>query len=215
MGCGRVGAHTATHLDTVGHSVAVIDRNPDAFRRLGTSFGGTMIEGIGFDKETLEAADITEAYAFASVSSGDNSNILSARTAREVYGVPHVVARIYDPRRAAVYQRMGIPTVATVNWTSDQILRRMLPAGTSPHYTDNSGTIHMTEITIHRSWVGHSVSSLEKRCGARIAFLSRLGEGMLPTPDTLLQDGDVAFVVMYRDDESIVEAVISGDRAPQ
>ncbi len=114
MGCGRVGATLARSLEDRGHTVAVIDQNPDAFRRLGAGFEGTTVTGVGFDRDTLVEAGIEHAYAFAAVSSGDNSNILAARVARETFGVSNVVARIYDPGRAEVYQRLGIPTVATV-----------------------------------------------------------------------------------------------------
>src|ERR1035437_2246445 len=124
MGCGRVGSTLALSLERQGHDVAVIDSNSAAFR------------GLGFDRDTLIEAGVENAYAFAAVSSGDNSNILAARVARETYGVEHVVARIYDPGRAAIYQRLGIPTVGTVRWTSDQMLRRLLPQGSVPEHTD-------------------------------------------------------------------------------
>src|SRR5262245_37927285 len=123
MGCGRVGSTLARAVEDRGHSVAIIDSNPDAFRRLGPTFSGDKITGMGFDQSVLEAANIAEAGAFAAVSSGDNSNIISARVARETFGIDNVVARIYDPGRAEVYQRLGIPTVATVKWTADQVLR--------------------------------------------------------------------------------------------
>src|SRR3954451_15804197 len=126
MGCGRVGSTIAHSLEAAGHSVAVVDQDGGAFRRLGPDFHGRQITGVGFDRDTLLEAGIQEAYAFAAVSSGDNSNILAARVARETFGVSKVVARIYDPGRAEVYQRLGIPTVATVRWTADQMARRLL-----------------------------------------------------------------------------------------
>ena len=127
MGCGRVGSALAQTLEEQGHTVAVIDQDPTAFRRLGSGFAGRRVTGVGFDQDTLREAGIEEAGAFAAVSSGDNSNIIAARVAREMFGVENVAARIYDPRRAEVYQRLGIPTVATVRWTADQMLRRLLP----------------------------------------------------------------------------------------
>ena len=127
MGCGRVGSTLAHILEERGHSVAVIDQDPEAFRKLRSSFKGNKITGIGFDQRVLEDAGIREAAAFAAVSSGDNSNVIAARVVRESFGVDRVAARIYDPRRADVYQRLGIPTVATVRWTADQMLRRLLP----------------------------------------------------------------------------------------
>ena len=114
MGCGRVGSTLARSLEERNHTVSVIDSNADSFRRLGPSFGGVKVLGIGFDQEVLKEAGIDKADAFAAVSSGDNSNIIAARVARESFGIQKVVARIYDPGRAEVYQRLGITTVATV-----------------------------------------------------------------------------------------------------
>ena len=139
MGCGRVGSTLARSLEDRNHTVSVIDSNPDAFRRLGPSFNGDKITGYGFDQAVLTKAGIQRADAFAAVSSGDNSNIIAARVARETFGIQQVVARIYDPGRAEVYQRLGITTVATVKWTADQVLRRILPAGAEPDFRDPSG----------------------------------------------------------------------------
>ena len=155
MGCGRVGASLARAIERAGHAVAVIDQDESSFRRLGTSFEGRTVTGVGFDRDTLRQAGIGEAYAFAAVSSGDNSNILAARVAREKFGVENVVARIYDPGRAEIYQRLGIPTVATVKWTSDQMLRRLLPQGHVPEHVDPSGRIAIAEI---------STSNTKARC---------------------------------------------------
>src|SRR5919206_2638851 len=160
MGCGRVGSTLAHILETQGHTVAVIDRSAEAFRRLGPDFEGQRVTGFGFDRETLHEAGIEKAGAFAAVSSGDNSNIISARVARETFGVENVVARIYDPGRAEVYQRLGIPTVATVRWTSDQMLRRLLPKGAAPLFRDPSGRVVLAEVPVHRGWVGRRVDAI-------------------------------------------------------
>src|SRR3954447_11314555 len=149
MGCGRVGSTLAHSLEAQGHDVAVVDQDETAFRRLGSAFEGRRVTGIGFDRDTLNEAGIDKAYAFAAVSSGDNSNILAARVARETFGVEHVVARIYDPGRAMVYQRLGIPTVATVRWTSDQMLQLLLPQGSVPSLTDPSGRVVVAEVPVH------------------------------------------------------------------
>jgi len=133
MGCGRVGASLALALERGGHSVAVIDASQDSFRRLGSAFHGQTVKGMGFDREVLRQAGIEHAGAFAAVSSGDNSNILAARVVRETFGVTNVVARIYDQRRAAVYERLGIPTVAPVAWMADQMLSRLLPGDHPKH----------------------------------------------------------------------------------
>ncbi len=210
MGCGRVGASLARALERVGHDVAVIDQEQSAFRRLGTGFEGQRVLGVGFDRDTLREARIGDAYAFAAVSSGDNSNILAARVAREKFGVENVVARIYDPGRAEIYQRLGIPTVATVKWTSDQVLRRLLPQGHAPEYSDPSGKIVIAEIPVATTWVGHRHSEVEGATGGRVTFFTRLGEGVLPTPDTVHQDGDLIHLALRRDQLAAAERILDG-----
>jgi trk system potassium uptake protein TrkA len=208
MGCGRVGSTLAHILESQGHSVAVIDSNESAFRRLGTSFTGRRITGIGFDRDTLREAGIEEAQAFAAVSSGDNSNILAARVARETFGIENVVARIYDPGRAEVYQRLGIPTVATVRWTANQMLRRLLPKGATPDHQDPSGKVVVAEVPVNDAWVGERISRIESDSGARVAYLTRLGEGLLPETDTVFQDGDLLHMLSYEDDLDRVTEVL-------
>lgn len=212
LGCGRVGSLLADRLDEAGHAVAIVDQDPDSFRRLGHHFSGTTVKGIGFDRETLEKAGIERAHAFAAVSSGDNTNILAARVARETYGVEHVVARIYDPRRAEVYQRLGIPTVATVSWTAGQIMRRLLPLDGLEEYRDASGQVALTEMPVHASWFGHAVSDIDMATGARVAFLSRLGSGVLPTAQTVLQDGDIVHILTPVADTDRVQQILAGTR---
>nr|WP_203607636.1 TrkA family potassium uptake protein [Streptomyces sp. SID11385] len=209
MGCGRVGSALAQTLEQQGHTVAVVDRDPTAFRRLGSGFGGRRVTGIGFDQDTLREAGIEEAGAFAAVSSGDNSNIIAARVAREMFGIEHVAARIYDPRRAEVYQRLGIPTVATVRWTADQMLRRLLPSGAEPLWRDPTGAVELAEVYATEAWIGQKVSRLQEETGVRVAFLTRLGEAMLPTSQTVVQDGDLVHVMMRSDDVERVEAAFA------
>ncbi|SEN36180.1 potassium channel family protein [Actinacidiphila rubida] len=209
MGCGRVGSTLAYSLEQQGHTVAVIDQDPTAFRRLGPGFGGRRVTGVGFDQDTLREAGIEEAGAFAAVSSGDNSNIIAARVAREMFGIENVAARIYDPRRAEVYQRLGIPTVATVRWTADQMLRRLLPSGAEPLWRDPSGGVQLAEVHTSPAWVGHKVSRLQEETGVRVAFLTRLGEAMLPTSQTVLQEGDLVHAMMRTDGVAEVEAAFA------
>jgi trk system potassium uptake protein TrkA len=195
MGCGRVGSTIAHILEDQDHSVAVIDQDPDAFRKLTASFKGSKITGIGFDREVLIEAGIERADAFAAVSSGDNSNVIAARVVRESFGIGRVVARIYDPRRAEVYQRLGIPTVATVRWTADQMLRKLLPEGAEPLWRDPTGAIVLAEVAYSDHWLGEKATALEESARTRIAFISRLGEAMIPGPSTVLQEGDVLHVI--------------------
>lgn len=199
MGCGRVGSTLAVALEERGEQVCVIDQDESAFRRLGPTFEGRRVTGVGFDRETLVRAGIRDAYAFAAVSSGDNSNILAARVARETFDVDHVVARIYDPARAEIYQRLGIPTVATVRWTADQVLRRLVPQGAVQLHTDPSGRVTLAEVPPHRSWIGSPLRVIEAETGARVAYLTRLGEGMLPAADTVLQEGDLLQILAPTD----------------
>jgi trk system potassium uptake protein TrkA len=206
MGCGRVGSTLARSLEDRSHDVSVIDTNPDAFRRLGPSFNGTKVTGIGFDQGVLERAGISRADAFAAVSSGDNSNIIAARVARETFGIQQVVARIYDPGRAEVYQRLGITTVATVKWTADQVLRRLLPAGAEPDFRDPSGTIRVDQVPLNEAWVGKRTVKFQEESGSRIAWIDRLGEGMLPTRETVMQEGDLLHLVMREENADRVYA---------
>lgn len=213
MGCGRVGSSLARNLERIGHSVAIIDQNPAAFRRLGPDFRGEQITGVGFARETLSRAGIEDAGAFAAVSSGDNSNIISARVARETFAVPHVVARIYDPKRAEVYERLGIPTVATVPWTTHRLLSVLLGDKHVEDWRDPSGSVALVQIRIDEDWIGRRVSELETATGARVAFLTRFGKGMLPTASTIIQDGDLVHVLVTDDIADAVESVAG--RAPE
>lgn len=194
MGCGRVGAMLAKGLEKRGHSVAVIDVNVDAFRRLGNDFHGTTVKGVGFDRQVLEEAGIRRADAFAAVSSGDNSNILAARVVREIYHIENVVARIYDQGRAAVYERLGIPTVATVPWTTDRLLNVLTRETETTKWRDPSGNVGVTELPLHEEWAGHRVTALEQATGGRVAFLIRFGSGLLPDAKTVIQAGDQVYL---------------------
>ncbi|GLY55055.1 TrkA family potassium uptake protein [Lentzea sp. NBRC 102530] len=194
MGCGRVGASLARALERLDHQVAVIDKDAQSFRRLGSDFHGQQVVGNGFDRNVLIEAGVERAGAFAAVSSGDNSNIISARVARETFGVEHVVARIYDHKRAAVYERLGIPTVATVPWSTDRFLRMLLPEGASTAWRDPSGTVAVLPIEVAEEWVGRPVLELEGAIGARVAFLMRFGTGVLPDAKTTVQADDTIYV---------------------
>jgi trk system potassium uptake protein TrkA len=214
MGCGRVGSTIAHILEHQDHSVAVIDQDPDAFRRLTASFKGSKITGIGFDRDVLIEAGIEHADAFAAVSSGDNSNVIAARVVRESFGISRVVARIYDPRRAEVYQRLGIPTVATVRWTADQMLRKLLPEGAEPLWRDPTGAIVLAEVAYSDRWLGEKVTALEESARTRIAFISRLGEAMIPGPSTVLQEGDVLHVIIEERDLERITGAFARPAAP-
>jgi len=197
-GCGRVGSSLASSLERLGHSVVVIDKSAKAFERLKVDYGGKRIVGFAFDREVLEEAGIREAEAFASVTSGDNSNIVSARVAKEHYRVPHVVARIYDPRRAQIYQRLGIQTVATVRWTTDQVLRSIIPDEVPVEYTVDNGEVIVTGLPVPEETVGKAVLDLDKPGIRRVLAVSRFGVPRLPDESLTLQDGDIIYLSVAR-----------------
>src|SRR3954466_5382567 len=216
MGCGRVGSAIARRLEEIGHSVAVIDQDPEAFRRLGPDFAGRPVTGLGFDRPTLLDAGIDSAGAFAAVSSGDNSNIISARVARETFGVEHVVARIYDSKRAEVYERMGIPSVATVPWTVSRLLRELLSVKVSEMWREPTGKVLLMRVTVTDGWVGRPLTELEKATGGRVSWLVRVGEAPLPTTGTVLPAGD-RLVVATTDEvtDRVHQAVEQGPNGGQ
>jgi trk system potassium uptake protein TrkA len=195
MGCGRVGAALALQLAPLDHTLSVIDQDPIAFRRLGDAFPGNTVKGVGFDRETLINAGIEQAGAFAAVSSGDNSNIIAARVARETFGVQRVVARIYDPKRAEVYERLGIPTVATVPWTSARLLKAVLGETTAEAWRDPSGAVALIAVSPHEGWISKSLTDFEVATGTRVALYTRFGTGQVALPSTLIQSGDLLHVL--------------------
>jgi trk system potassium uptake protein TrkA len=195
--------------------VSIIDSEPDSFRRLGPNFNGDKVTGFGFDQAVLEKAGVRRADAFAAVSSGDNSNIIAARVARETFGIQQVVARIYDPGRAEVYQRLGITTVATVKWTADQMLRRLLPANAEPDFRDPSGTIRLDHVPVTEAWIGQRTIDFQMQSKSRIAWIDRLGEGMLPSRDSVIQEGDLLHLVMREENAAHAYEVIANGPDPE
>lgn len=195
VGCGRVGSTVARQLSEAGHDVVVIDKSAGAFSRLGEEFGGRTIEGIGFDRGILTKAGLGPDSAMLAVTSGDNSNILVARVARETFGVERVVARIYDPRRAKVYERLGIPTVATVAWTAGRAMRHILPEAEPVEWLDPTARFALVEHRVPESGAGRSVAELEQS-GVKVVLLTRYGESRMPDSSVLLQQDDLLHLVV-------------------
>ncbi len=191
VGCGRVGSDLATQLSESGHTVAVIDKNRDAFRRLGVAFNGQTVVGSGFDRDALFVARASEADAFAAVTNGDNSNILCARIAREKYDITNVVARIYDPRRAVIYQRLGIPTVATVAWTTQQVKRWLMPQDDSIGWRDEADSIFLVERILPDHLAGKPLVHLNQGSDIHVVGLIRGGKGRIDASDIYGQEDDV------------------------
>jgi trk system potassium uptake protein len=198
VGCGRVGSGLAVDLEQAGHTVAIIDKNARAFRRLPAEWTGLKVTGFGFDRDHLAEAGIERAGALAAVTNGDNTNILTARIARENYAIPSVVARIYDPRRALIYQRLGIPTVATVTWTIDHVMRRLFPEQSFEEWTDPTGQVSLIERSLPPAWAGRSLAPLMESERFRLLTVTRAGKARLATPDLVGQDGDVLTVAVPR-----------------
>jgi trk system potassium uptake protein TrkA len=199
VGCGRVGASVAASLEEAGHTVSVIDKDNRAFRRLPAGFSGRRVKGLGFDRDRLREAGIDDAQAVAAVTSGDNSNIIVARVARETFGIERVVARIYDPRRAVIYERLGIPTIATVHWSTQRVLRRILPEQSAVEWVDPSARVCLLERVIPPAWAGHTLAELEASGTVRVVALTRMGQAELPVGDRLFQEGDSAWLAVADD----------------
>lgn len=176
--------------------MAVIDRRQKAFTRLPEDFAGKAIVGVGFDRDRLCDAGIEHAGALAAVTNGDNSNILVARVARETFEVERVVARIYDPRRAAIYERLGIPTIATVQWATERVLHRILPERPGVDWIDPSAKVILLERPVPAAWAGHPVFDLELEARSRLVAVTRLGVAQLPTPALVAQEGDMVHVAV-------------------
>jgi trk system potassium uptake protein TrkA len=210
VGCGRVGSSLARELLTAGHTVAVIDKRGASFERFLGDWGGQKIIGFGFDRDRLQEAGIEHADALAAVTSGDNSNIMVARIAKETDQVPRVMARIYDPRRAGVYERLGIPTVATVEWTTDQAMRRLLPDETRAEWVDPTGGVALVERRLPNSWVGRKLSELEEAGKWRLVSLTRTGKASIAEASLLAQENDVVTLAVMGDALEALEERLNG-----
>jgi trk system potassium uptake protein TrkA len=199
LGCGRIGSQLATRLDASDHTVAIVDRDRESFRRLPDRFTGRAVLGNVINRSVLEQAGIDTADAVAAVTSGDNSNIVAARIAKENYEIGHVVARIKDPRRAEIYQRLGIPTVATVTWTTDQVLRRLFPDDTVTDWTDPSSTLRLVERDLPAAWAGHRLDGLDGGDRYRLVAVTRAGSARIAVPGLIGQEGDLLHLMVRTD----------------
>jgi trk system potassium uptake protein TrkA len=209
MGCGRVGAEVTMQLSQAGHEVAIIDKRKEAFDRLPPEFKAKTLVGVGFDREILEDAGIKEADAFIAVSSGDNSNILSARVASEYYHVPNVIARIFDPRRAEIYERLNIPTVASVRWTAKQIVLMLFHAREEIKESLGGGDLLRMRVEIPPHLVGKPVSELSMEKKVLVAGVDRGGQGFIPDPTSTFQAGDVAQVIVHHNALDMLDELLT------
>ena len=199
VGCGRVGAELAIRLSEQGHGVSIIDRVPKSFYRLPDDWTGEKVVGSGFDLDDLNAAGASTAGGLVAVTNGDNTNIVTARIAREHYGIANVVARIYDPRRALIYQRLGIPTVASVTWTIEQVMQRLVPEIEAGAWTDPTGQLVLVERQLPEAWAGRPLGGLAIEGKAKVAAVLRGGEPRLDTDGLVGQEGDMLHLIVTRD----------------
>jgi len=198
-GCGRVGSQLTVDLARQGHTISIIDKNPTAFERLPPGFEGQTIVGMVFDRETLEEAGIRDAGAFIGVTNGDNSNIVSARIAHEFYSIERVVARIYDPRRAEIYQRLGIKTVATVRWAASEIYDLLFHGIEHAELAIGNGAMVLMRVEIGAQMAGRLVKSLAEEGKALVVAIDRRGTPAIPGPQATFQEGDTAHIIVARD----------------
>lgn len=213
MGCGRVGARLAGELDEAGHSVAIIDIDAEAFERLDDDFSGQRVTGNGFHRSVLERAGIEEAYGFIATASGDNSNMVAARTVSQMYQVERVVARISDPERAAFCERLGIPTVAAVLRVSAALMKRVLPPNATTVWDDPTGRVGLCLIRPQSSWIGVPIETVEKLTKSKVAFVARLATVTVPTKNAVVQEQDELYLAIPREEETRVRKILS--RAPE
>lgn len=212
VGCGRVGTLLAQLLEADGHQVAVVDKNPQAFRRLLPGFRGRTVAGVGFDRDTLGDAGIERSDAFAAVTSGDNSNFIAAMVARDTFHVPIVVARISDPQREQIYQRLGIRTLSATAWAAYTIKTMLL--NTQPHapHPLGNGEVQVLHGQAGAALVGRSVGELVADTAACVFGLVRNGEALIPTSTMHLQAGDVLHLSVQTDAVERVAALLHCER---
>lgn len=202
VGCGRLGSELAVLLERAGHTVSIIDKRKTAFERyLPERWTGRAVVGMGFDRDALEQAGIKEASAVAAVTGGDNSNILAARIAKETFQIPNVVARIQDPRRAVLYQQLGIQTVASVSWATEQVMRRLFPTESVAEWTDATGSLKLVDVAIPPKWTGRTVGMLGEAGQFRLVGLTRGGEARIPRSDLIGQEGDRLHIIVMAEAE--------------
>jgi trk system potassium uptake protein TrkA len=197
-GCGRVGSHAAGALSREGHSVIVIDRNPRSFRRLSKNFVGTTLTGLAFDKEILQKAGIEHADAFVAVTNGDNSNIVSARIAKEVFRVPIVVSRIYDPQRAEIYRRFGVVTFAPTVWGANKVIEMVTSARLGREYAFGNDEIEMLLVWAPGHLIGKPIAALNVPGEIQVAVIIRMGKPVLPVSGTRFEDKDQLHVLVHQ-----------------
>ena len=194
VGCGRVGSQLAGLLSVEGHNVTVVDKNGDAFRRLGTTFNGVTVRGLGFDEDVLIEAGIHECDSFAAVTDLDNTNLMAAEVARKIFGVKHVVARLYNPVRERTYQQLGLDYVCGTTLVAENLLDKIKSG--HGHHISALGDVEIVEFKANRDAEARAVREIESDTDCRIVALSRGKTNFIPTGDTVLQAGDIVMAAV-------------------
>lgn len=209
-GCGRVGSQLTVNLVRHGHTISIIDKQARAFERLPPGFEGQTLVGMAFDRQTLEEAGIRDAGAFIAVTNGDNSNIVSARVAKEAYNIERVVARIYDPRRAEIYRRLGIKTVATVRWASSEIYDLLFHGIEHAELAIGNGEIVLLRIEVGAQLAGKRIETMTEPGRSLVVAIDRMGTPTIPVSGATFQEGDTAHIMVARDYIETLRAQLEG-----
>jgi trk system potassium uptake protein TrkA len=196
MGCGRVGSQVSQLLVSQGHEVTVIDHDANALARLGADFKGKVVRGIGFDRKVLIESGVETAEGFVAASSSDNANIVAARIARNIFHVPRVVARLYDPVRAEIYQRLGLTTISTTSWGAERIVEVVTHTDLDilQVFSDGGTTLVRIEVPLHLN--GHSIRQVNIPGEVLTVAITRNDQTFIPVSGTEFQDGDVVYLAV-------------------
>jgi trk system potassium uptake protein TrkA len=210
IGCGRVGSGLANELTLRGHQVTVVDKDPQAIENLGPVFKGRAIVGFGFDREVLEAAGIQRADGLAAVTASDEANVIAARIARDIYRVPRVVARLFDPRQAEIYKRMGLQTISPVAWGIHRIADLLLYTELEPVFSIGSGDVSLLETQAPPLLTGKSVNDLTIIGEIHVIAITRGGKTILPTRGTLFAPGDIIHLAVLASSINRLKQLLEG-----
>ncbi len=191
VGCGRMGSGLARALIQRGHGVAAVDKDPASLARLGKAFAGATVVGIGFDRDVLLQAGIERADGLAAVTSSDEANVVIARLASQVFRVPRVVARLYDPSRAEIYRRLGVQTITPVLWGINRVADLLCYSQLDAVMSLGSGEVDIVEVELPPLLIGRSISTVTIAGAAHVVAISRRGRTFLPLADAVFQEGDV------------------------
>ena len=213
MGCGRVGSQVSLLLVTHGHEVTVIDHDANALARLGSEFKGKVVRGLGFDRNALLEAGVETAEGFVAASSSDNANIVAARVARNIFRVPRVVARLYDPVRAEVYQRLGLTTISSTAWGAERIVEVVTHADLDVLQVFRDGGTTMVRIEAPARLKGHRVAQMNIPGEVAITAITRNDHTFIPVSGTEFQEGDIIYLAIIPSSMVRLEQLLGIERS--